>query len=445
MEDASGRVFLFLQGPHGPFFRHLAGRLAALGAEVRRLAFNVADEVEWGAAGPLARYTGSMDGYARWLERHVVAHGVTDIVLYGDSRPEHAWAVAVAWQKGLRCHCLEEGYLRPHWVTYERWGNNGNSPLNAIPIERMAMAVGATPAPEAPADGWGAYRPHLWHSLRYHGRLLLPSRQFGRHRSRRGMSLWREAAQYLGRLASLPVRRGLDRVWMRRLLAEGLPYHLVLLQLSFDASMQSYSPYRCSAAFVRECIGAFATGAPAGDRLVFKSHPFEDGRERLGRVIAREARRYGVAGRVVFLDGGNGLAAALDGARSVVTVNSTGAQQALCRGLPVAALGQAVYARPRLVSQQPLAAFFAAPEAPDRQAYAQFRRFLLETSQVEGAFYSAAGIAALLERLPALMLAPEDPYERLLARTAGTPTGAAPSRLVHPAGEDMEGAHRIAV
>jgi capsular polysaccharide export protein len=427
MGEASGRVFLFLQGPHGPFVRRLAGRLAGMGAGVRRVAFNAADAAEWAGAGPLDCYTGR-EPYGGWLGRYLDRHGVTDIVLYGDSRPEHAMAIAMAWPRGIVCHCLEEGYLRPHWVTYERWGNNGRSPLLAIPTGRMAPA-GAVPPLTAPPDGWGAYGPHLWHSLRYHARLLLSSRRFGRQPSRRGMSLGREAAQYLGRLASLPLRRALHRQRMRRLRRRGRPWHLVLLQLSFDASMQSYSPYRRSAAFVRDCLAAFAAGAAPDDLLVFKSHPFEDGRERLGSLIAREARRLGLAGRVVYLDGGNGLAEALEGACSVVTVNSTAAQQALCRGLPVAALGSAVYARPGLTSQQPLRAFFAAPEPPDRAAYARFRQFLLATSQIEGSFYSRAGIAALVEQLPAAMLAREDPYERVLN---GAASPARPARLEDP-------------
>ena len=32
----------------------------------------------------------------------------------------------------------------------------------------------AEPPPDGPHDGWGAHRPHLWHSALYHARLLLP-------------------------------------------------------------------------------------------------------------------------------------------------------------------------------------------------------------------------------------------------------------------------------
>ncbi|MHA1527621.1 MAG: capsule biosynthesis protein [Alphaproteobacteria bacterium] len=416
MGDAAGRVFLFLQGPHGPFFRQLSAWLAAAGAGVRRIAFNPGDEAEWCGAGPLERYLDPPAAYPDWLAHQFAIHRVTDIVLYGDSRPEHARAIEVARPRGIICHCLEEGYLRPHRVTYERWGNNGNSPLHGISLARMAEAIGpAAPPPEGQHDGWGAHRPHLWHSALYHARLLMPSRRYGVHRSRRDLTLWRELGHYSRRLAGLPLRRVLQGLRARRLLASGCRYHLVLLQLSFDASMQAHSDYRNSAQFARDCIGAFARGASAEDCLVFKSHPFEDGRERLGRVIADEAVRLGVDERVMFLDGGTSLAVLLDGARSAVTINSTAAQQALWRGLPVAALGRAVYAKSGLVSSQALDTFFAGPRRPDQQAYWQFRQFLAETSQFRGSFYSRPGIATLLEALPAAMLTSADPYERVLA------------------------------
>ena len=106
-----------------------------------------------------------------------------------------------------------------------------------------------------------------------------------RNRSRRNLTLWQELALYLGRVVSLPLRRALQASMARWLQASGRGYHLVLLQLSFDTSMQVHSRYGNSAQFVGECIDAFARGGATEDFLVFKSHPFEDGRERLGRVI----------------------------------------------------------------------------------------------------------------------------------------------------------------
>jgi capsular polysaccharide export protein len=428
MNEAAERVFLFLQGPHGPFFRRLALRLTAQGGLVRRVTFNPGDEAEWRGAGPFERFLGPISAYTDWLAHYIAEHGITDIVLYGDSRPEHALAIEAARPRGILCHCLEEGYLRPHHVTYERWGNNGNSPLHEISLARMARALGpAAPPPDGPHDGWGAHRSHLWHSALYHARLLLPSRQYGRHDSRRGLTLWRELGHYLRRLAGLPLRRFSQTFMARRLLASGRSYHLALLQLSFDSSMQAHSDYRNTAGFAADCIVAFARGAPAEDTLVFKSHPFEDGRERLGEVISREAGRLNVADRVLFLDGGPSLASLLDGARSAVTVNSTAAQQALWRGLPVAALGCAVYDKPGLVSDQPLESFFADPQRPDQQAYWQYRQFLSKTSQLKGSFYSRPGIAVLLDALASAMLVRTDPYERVLALAPAPEPDASPS------------------
>ena len=92
------------------------------------------------------------------------------------------------------------------------------------------------------------------------------------------------------------------------------------------------------------------------------------------------------------------LARLLDEARSAVTVNSTAAQQVLWRGIPLKVFGTAVYAKPELVSDQSLPDFFAKPDRPDSGAYKDYRRYLLETSQVPGGYYAARGRRQLLLR-----------------------------------------------
>ena len=97
-----------------------------------------------------------------------------------------------------------------------------------------------------------------------------------------------------------------------------------------------------------------------------------------------------------------------------MTVNSTAAQQALWRGLPLKVFGRAVYAKPEFVSDQPLAEFFAAPTRPDSRAYRDFRRYLLETCQIRGRVLSAAEDGAqLLRQVVDMMLAADDPYDAL--------------------------------
>ena len=90
----------------------------------------------------------------------------------------------------------------------------------------------------------------------------------------------------------------------------------------------------------------------------------------------------------------------------------------LWRGIPLKAFGRAVYSKPDLASTQALPEFFAQPVRPDRRAYRDYRRFLLETSQVSGGFYSAAGRRRLLRQVADMMLAAEDPYDALRAGRA---------------------------
>ena len=46
-DTAQNRVFLFLQGPHGPFFHRLGKMLRLAGAEVWRVGFNAGDRAFW--------------------------------------------------------------------------------------------------------------------------------------------------------------------------------------------------------------------------------------------------------------------------------------------------------------------------------------------------------------------------------------------------------------
>ena len=169
--------------------------------------------------------------------------------------------------------------------------------------------------------------------------------------------------------------------------------------------------------FLETVIEGFAKGAPRHHHLVFKAHPLEDGRVPIRREIKRLAQQRGIYDRVHYVRGGK-LARLLDEARTAVTVNSTAAQQVLWRGIPLKTFGQAVYDKPEFVSSLPLVDFFAGPVRPDRRAYRDYRRFLLETSQIAGGFYSAKGRRQVLRQVVDMMLCADDPYDALKTGTA---------------------------
>jgi capsular polysaccharide export protein len=407
------RVFLFLQGPHGPFFRQLARSLEQAGARTLRVGFNRGDHVFWPDRASYIAQTDALDTWPATVAAILSDRGVTDLVVYGDTRPIHATAIAEAERRGITVHVFEEGYLRPYWVTYERGGANGNSALMSMTIDEMRHALegGDMEHAEAPAR-WGALRQHVFYGAVYHGLVLLANRRYAAVKPHRTLSVRQEFLLYLKRLG-LMSWHWLDRVAATRAILRGTyPYHLALLQLEHDASFRDHGPFASQTEFVEKVIAGFAAGAPAHHHLVFKAHPLEDGRAPLLTSIRRAARRFGIGDRVHFVRGGK-LAPLLDGARSAVTVNSTSAQQALWRGLPLKCFGAAIYRKPELVSDQPLTEFFRDPRRPDSEAYAAFRQYLLRTSQLTGSYYSAAGRRRLLREITDRMLSAGDVYATL--------------------------------
>jgi capsular polysaccharide export protein len=408
----ASRRFLFLQGPHGPWFHRLAGLLRAAGAEVWRVGFNLGDRVFWPGPGYIA-FKAPAEDWPETCAGLIDQHRITDIVLYGDTRPIHAQAVEIARARGLTVHVFEEGYLRPYWVTYERDGSNGHSRLMdlSVPDMQAALAKVDLDLPDTPAT-WGDMRQHMFWGALYHGFVALGRRSYRYFRPHRALTVGQEFLLYLKRFLLMPFHRLERRLATARIRRGGFPYHLAILQLEHDASFRAHSPFASMTDFLALVLQGFAEGAPRHHHLVFKAHPLEDGRVPLKPAIRRLAAQYGLTERVHFVRGGK-LAQLLNDARSAVTVNSTAGQQALWRGLPLRSFGAAVYAKPEFVSTQTLPEFFAAPDLPDTRAYRDYRHYLLETSQIVGGFYSSQGRRALLRQVVDMMLAPDDPYQAL--------------------------------
>jgi capsular polysaccharide export protein len=407
------KSFLFLQGPHGPFFHRLGKMLRRAGADVWRVGFNAGDRAFWFGAKGYIPYRGTPEDWAETFKDIVTDKGITDIVLYGDTRPIHAQAAAAAKEMGLNVHVFEEGYMRPFWVTYERGGANGHSKLMDTSVEdmRTALAQSDLDVPEAPAH-WGDMRHHVFYGALYHWFVMFRNGEYRNFRPHRELPLVAETALYTKRLLLMPFI-ALDRIISTfRIKHGGYPYHIALLQLEHDSSFQMHSPFTRMEEFLSVVIEGFVKGAPKHHHLVFKAHPLENGRSPLRRIIRKLASEHGVYDRVHYVRGGK-LAQVLDHARTAVTVNSTAAQQVLHRGIPLKVFGKAVYAKPEFVSDLPVDRFFAQPERPDNRAFKDYRRYLLETSQVPGGFYSARGRRQLMRQVVDMMLDPRDPYDAL--------------------------------
>ncbi|MTH63591.1 capsule biosynthesis protein [Paracoccus shanxieyensis] len=405
-----------LQGPHGPFFDRLAKLLRDAGSTVWRAGFNAGDEHFWTDPAHFIRHTGTPEEWPPRLDALIQEKGVTDIVLYGDVRPIHAAAREAALRYGLVLHVFEEGYLRPFWITYERGGSNGHSALMDIELRDMRNALrGREGEPvNRPPARWGDMRQHKFYGALYHFFVLIANGRYKGYRTHRQIGVFKEFRLNFRRLLMTPIDMLAQQREAAAVRGGGFPYVLVLMQLEHDSNFVAHSPFSRMSEFTDKVLEEFAKSAPRHHRIVFKAHPLEDGRGGIRQAILRKSQELGIVGRVHFVRGGK-LAQLLNQARATVTVNSTAAQQALWRGLPVKALGRAVFDKPGLVSDQELADFLADPHPPHAYAYRRYRDFLLESSQVPGGFYSKRSRDHALRLVVDMMLATEDPYQALVA------------------------------
>lgn len=396
------RSFLFLQGPISSFFDRLGRALITRGHQVHRINLHLGDRLFWHL--PASDFRGRLAEWRPFIADALDRHAVTDLVLHGDRRPYHLVAAEEARARGVAVIATDLGYLRPDWLTLEYDGMTTYSrfPRDPRRVRELAANFPETElAPRFSTPFWLiASRDILYNLGLVFGRPLYPHYRYH--------STCHPFREYAGWLRSRPMKllaAPATAAAKRRLAAETGSYFLVPLQLQTDFSIRAHSPFRDPREAVGTIVGSFAASGSAR-RLVFVIHPLDNGLIPWHRLIARLAREAGIGDRVAILHGGTPIALQRSAA-GVVTVNSTAAVTALCLGVPVKVLGNAVFDIGGLTCRSPLDAFWADPPRPDPALLAAFLRALIGTTQIQGGYYerhsqdcAIAGFVERLERRP---------------------------------------------
>jgi capsular polysaccharide export protein len=393
-QPALRRTFLFLQGPHGPFFSLLAARLAEEGHRVHRINFNGGDRADWADwAGPAVDYRGSADDWPHFFDNFVVENRVTDLVLFGDCRPLHRAAHGMAKLRKLRIHVVEEGYIRPDWMTLELDGVNGNSTLSRDPKWYLAQARELPPLPVHPPVP-SSFDRRAREAVAYYTQAILQLWRFPHYRSHRPVPALIELYGWGWRMLGRSKARRRAEQTLREL--GDAPYFAFPLQLNSDHQIRTHSPFGSMKVAAQFVIDSFARSAPPEMRLLVKEHPLDNGLINWRRLIARQAALRGIADRVLFLEEGD-IAEIVANARGVVTINSTTGTLALSAGVPTAVLGQAVYHIAGITHQGALDNFWRKPKPPRPELYDAFCRVLVDRCLVHGGFLSDRGLEMLVQ------------------------------------------------
>jgi capsular polysaccharide export protein len=413
--SAETRNFLLLQGPCGGFFRRLSRELKSRKFGVTRIVLSGGDWFDSLGQNSVS-YRRSFGEWPVWLRGTLIDRRITDVVLYGDCRPYHRIAIKLCKKLGIRIHVLEEGYIRPHWITYERDGVNGHSALASLSyedIDEEQLLEAALPEQKSVTSSFLGY---IVSGMMYYWMTWLLAWFFPRYRQHRSYSFATETAFWAQRLASYPYRKFRAKRILAELEGQNTPFHLALLQLDGDSQIQHHSDFDSIVEFIDLCIRDYSRSASSDTPLVFKNHPLDNGILNIGRIVRELASRYGVAGRVYFVDAGK-LAPFLNLACTVIAVNSTACHQSLQRGIPTIVLGRAVYKHPGIIANMRLFDFFKARPAVDKVRYAKFYKFLCLTSQINGGYYTKASRQIAVESLVDRVFADSLPYHSYLRQT----------------------------
>jgi capsular polysaccharide export protein len=302
-------------------------------------------------------------------------------------------AHGIAKLRGVRTFVLEEGYLRPHWMTLELDGVNASSSLRGSKEWFLAEAARLPEEPPLPAIG-ASFRRRARDSYWYYHHVVTGRLRYPHYRSHRQGSIIAEGLGWLWRLTRQSSREQLAKeIWST---VRGRKVFLFPLQLSGDFQIRAHSPFADVQGATAYVLESFAMHAPGDAHLLIKRHPLDSSFFDWGAYVSKLATRLHIGARVHFIDGGDldEMAAEPPGLNCV---NSTSATLALANGKPVCAIGRAIYKMEGLTHPGHLDTFWSQPVAPEQGLYECFRRVLVDRCLVRGGLASESAVQTLIE------------------------------------------------
>lgn len=376
-----GKRVLLLQGPFGPFFRRFARDLTNVGAVVNKVNFHGGDWVFYPTNA--INYRGKLKDWPAFFEQLLIRLHVDIVILFGDCRAIHRCVRDISQEWGVEVGVFEEGYVRPDYITFERYGVNAHSRVPRNPDYYYALPRIHNEQPMTVGDSlWYA----VFFSILYYtaGILLWPF--FPYFRNHRPMSLV-EGFRWLGSDFKKKYYAWREKGIQQRLETSlSGKFYLFPLQVHNDAQVRVHSKFRSMEQFMRFIMESFATHAPKETHLVIKHHPLDRAYNDYTKFIEANAARLGICDRVLYIHDQH-LPTLLKNARGVVSLNSTVGMSALHHGAPLKVCGKAIYDIEGLTYRGPLDKFWTEGQPCDEELYKRFRSFLILHTQLNGNFY----------------------------------------------------------
>ena len=375
---------LLLQGPVGFFFKKLDKIFRSKGAKTYRIGLNSGDEF-FSYKDNYTGYKGKPKDWENFIASYLKDHRIDKVFLFGDCRFYQSVIVKVAMALHIEVFVFEEGYIRPHYITLEKYGVNEYSRISRRPEFYQQIKLIDLPTPKSvtpnPVCNWSIVIIYY-----FVARLLRFKYPYYRHH--RNFSATGEFFFGIRSLLRKVIYTHRDKKLLPVIENElSKQYFFVPLQTYNDFQILQHSGYGSIEKFIIEVLESFAYQANEKDLLMFKHHPIDRGRKNYKEFIFQQAEELSIAKRVMVVHDLH-LPTCLAHTKGTITINSTVGLSSILKGIPTITLGRAIYNIEGLTNKHlNLDEFWTKCTQPDQDLVLKFRQYLIETTQLNGNFF----------------------------------------------------------
>jgi len=376
---------LLLQGPKGFFFYKLGKYLKNVGKNVYKINFNGGDLITYPDFKSSYNFTDKIEKFKKFLENFIKEKNIDLVLFYGDYKHYHKVAINVCRDNQIDWYVFEEGYVRPHYITMEKYGVNGWSNLPKEPQFYLDLPDYKIPEPK---PNEFKYSKRAFDSFIHYLFLELLRWKFLYYKPYKNYFPY---IPYLLNLLRGVIRKYFYKINQKHvysLLREDLKkkYFLVPLQVYNDSQILLHSRYSSIEEFISEVMSSFAKHASKKHYLVFKHHPVARGFVCYKKFIRLVAKDLGIEEKVFYVHDLH-LPTLIKNSLGVIVINSTVGLQSLYHDIPVKTMGMAIYDLPGLTYQGSLDDFWKNPGKINKELYKKFVSFVIKTTQLNGSFW----------------------------------------------------------
>ncbi|EAH5217170.1 capsule biosynthesis protein [Campylobacter upsaliensis] len=385
-KEFSGKNVALLQGPVGNFFSRLGAKLKKMDAKIVKINFNGGDFFFY----PKGRiYRGSKENLATFYEDFFTQNQIEVVLMYNDCRFVNHTGLEVAKKLGIAVWVFEEGYLRPYCITLEKDGVNANSTMPrdknfylSLNLKDVGTEIKKIP---------GGFKFMGFYSFLYWFFAFILAPFFNNSLHHRPLNPLEMFAWFKALFLKYKYKISEKRLNSKIYKLEK-KYFLAILQVYNDTQILNHYKKDIEH-FIEETILSFANHARAKSYLVFKHHPMDRGYRNYAALIEKLSEKYHVEGRILYVHDSY-LPLLLQNALGCITINSTVGLSAIMEGCPTKVCGEAFYDFEGLTYPKKIHFFWREAHAykPNSLLVSQFKKYLLQTNQINGNFYKNSSL-----------------------------------------------------